>query len=456
MPYWSPHDYQLKAVEWIVSRGSAGLMLNPGMGKTSSVLAAITTLKAARLVNKVLVVAPLRVAITVWPVEASKWDDFNHLHVIHLCEMTKPEREAALARRADIYVINPESLKMVLPLLGTDFDMLVVDESTKFKDHSTQRFKVLKPYLPRFKRRVIMTGTPAPNGLMDLFGQVYILDLGERLGRYITHYRQMYFIQEPWNKYAYMPINGAESQIYKRLSDLLLRMDPKDHLTMPDLVNNYISVKLPPETRVAYRQMEEDLITVINEDAVFGVNAAVAGSKCRQITNGFLYNSEQRGAYHVLHSEKLKALEELVEEMQGRPLLILYEYLADRDRIRAQHPTAVDITTAKNLQQTIDSFNAGEIPLLMAHPRSAGHGLNLQGSCDAVCWFGVTWDLELYQQAIARIWRQGNPNPTVVVHHIVAEHTIDQVVLKAIETKDRSQQRLLDTLREYAINAVTT
>ena len=456
MPSWNPHDYQLKAVEWIVSRGSAGLMLNPGMGKTSSVLAAITVLRASRMVGRVLVVAPLRVAKTVWPVEASKWDDFNHLNVVHLCEMTRAERVAALRREADIYVINPESLKVVLPLLGPEFDMLVIDESTKFKDYSTQRFKELKPYLPKFRRRVIMTGTPAPNGLMDLFGQVYILDLGERLGKYITHYRQMYFIQEVWDKYNYRPVNGAEAQIYKRLADLLLRMDPKDHLVMPELVNNFIAVKLPPEVRKVYKQMEEDLITIVNDDPVYGVNAAVAGSKCRQITNGFLYNSEQRGEYHTIHTAKLDALDELVEEMQSRPLLLLYEFIADRARILERHPTAVDITTTKDLQATIDAFNAGTIPILMAHPKSAGHGLNLQGSCDAVCWFGVTWDLELYQQAIARIWRQGNPNPVVVVHHIVAEQTIDQVVLKAIDLKDRSQQRLLDTLREYALTAVTT
>jgi SNF2 family DNA or RNA helicase len=458
MPSWTPHEYQLKAVEWLVAKATSGLLLNPGMGKTSSTLAAISILKGAGYISKTLVVAPLRVAKLVWPVEARKWDDFGGLKVVHLCEMDNEKRSRLLKGDYDIYVINPESLKYVLERMPDDMDCLVIDESTKFKDYSTQRFKALKKFLPRFKRRFILTGTPAPNGIEDLFGQVYILDLGKRLGRYITHFRQEFMIPDDWQDYTYHPAVGAEKLIYERLADLLLRMDPKDHLEMPELIKRFTVVTLPPPARKVYKEMADNLFTIINEDPVFGVNAAVAGAKCRQIGNGFLYvqNDEDQRRVEVLHNEKTEALLELVEEMQGRPLLVLYEFIADRDRLLAAIPGAVDITTTKDLEGTVDTFNKGTLRVLLAHPKSAGHGLNLQGSCDTVVWYGVTWDLELYEQAIARIWRQGNPNPAVIVHHLMADTEIDRRVQKVLESKARTQNNLLDGLRDLAKHPATT
>lgn len=453
MPSWNPHEYQIKAVEWLLTLGSAGLLLNPGMGKTSSTLAALHVLKERKLIHKTLVIAPLRVARMVWPAEAKKWDDFQSMKVISLCELPADKRRLLIKAPYDIYVINPESLHLVLPMLGEDFDTLVIDESTKFKDPSTQRFKLLKRNLEKFKRRYILTGTPAPNGLEDLFGQVYILDLGKRLGRFITHFRQEFMVQDMWDKYGYRPAAGAEEEIYKRLSDILLRMDPKDHLKMPELVHNYIFVTLPPVALKIYKQMENDLFTIIKEDPVFGVNAAVAGGKCRQIGNGFLYVTDDETderRVEILHDEKLNALEELVEQTQGRPMFILYEFIADRERLLARFPGSVDITSTKNLEKVIQDFNEGNLPILLAHPKSAGHGLNLQGSCDTVVWFGVTWDLELYEQAIARIWRQGNPNPAVVVHHLMADTPIDKRVIHTLSRKDFSQKALMDAIKRLA------
>jgi SNF2 family DNA or RNA helicase len=449
---WDPHEYQLNAVQWLLTKPAAGLLLNPGMGKTSCTLAAIRILRDAKFIRKTLVIAPLRVAKMVWGTEAKKWTDFHDLRVVHLCEMPNERRAELLRSPYDIYVINPESLKYVLELMGDDMDTLVIDESTKFKDYSTQRFKLLKKQLPRFKRRYILTGTPAPNGIEDLFGQVYVLDEGKRLGRYITHFRQEFMIKDEWSDYKYTPAAGAAEVIYKRISDILMRIDPKDHLKMPQLINTYISVPLPPAAMKVYKQMENDLFTIIKEDPVFGVNAAVAGGKCRQIGNGFLYITDDSGERRVeeLHDEKFKALDDLVEQTQGRPMFILYEFIADRERLLQRYPGAVDITSTKNLEKTIQDFNEGTLPILLAHPKSAGHGLNLQGSCDTVVWFGVTWDLELYEQAIARIWRQGNPNPAVVVHHIMADTPIDKRVIHSLEQKDFTQKSLMNALRRLA------
>lgn len=448
---WVPRPYQLDALEFVLKRTGAGLMLDPGLGKTSTILAMISLLKERGQLTRALVVAPLRVAKTVWPAEARKWKDFNHLRVVHLCEMTEEERLFHLSRAYDIFVINPESLVKILDLrekLPCWFNLLVVDESTKFKDPSTQRFKALKRHLHDFPRRVILTGTPAPNGAADLFGQMYIVDLGKRLGRYITHFRQRFMVPDRTG-YNYTLIPGAEERIYALINDVLLRQKSVDHLDMPELVNNYIEIELPSAARKHYREVERDFLTRLSEETVVAFNAAAAGSKCRQISNGFVYSSEVQGQWSQLHTEKLDALEELVEEMQGRPLLVFYEFIADREMIKQRFNQAIDINDGK-VERNVADFNAGKIPLLLAHPASAGHGLNMQEACSTVCWYGVTWNLEHYQQATARVWRQGQKANQVIVHHIVAKDTLDQRVLRTLDTKNAVQERLSDALIAYA------
>lgn len=450
---WTPRDYQLEALEFALGRTGCGLMLDPGLGKTSTSLAYTSIRLENGDISRALVVAPLRVAKTVWPIEARKWSDFNHLRVKHLCEMSEDERTFHLKRDYHIFVINAESLVKVLAILkrlGSDYwpELLIVDESTKFKDTSTQRFKALKNHLLDFKYRIILTGTPAPNGVADLFGQIYLVDLGKRLGRYITHFRQR-FMMPDYTGYNYTLIPGAEKQIYALINDVLLRQKAAQHLAMPELLNNFIEIELPPGARKHYKEVERDFLTRLANETVVAFNAAAAGSKCRQISNGFVYSSEVQGQWTLLHEEKLDALEELVEEMQGRPLLVLYEFVADKEMIKARFSQAVDINDGK-VEENIRRFNEGSIPLLVAHPASAGHGLNLQESCSTVCWYGVTWNLEHYQQAIARVWRQGQKSDKVIVHHIVAKDTLDQRVLKTLAAKDAVQERLSEALIAYA------
>ena len=454
---WGPRSYQLEALEFALTRTGCGLMLDPGLGKTSTILAYILMRLEQGEISRGLVVAPLRVAKTVWPAEARKWADFNKLKVIHLCEMTQQERREHLKRDYDVFVINPESLIKVLQILmelGDDYwpELLIIDESTKFKDTQTQRFKALKSHLARFDHRIVLTGTPAPNGVADLFGQMYVVDLGKRLGRYITHFRQR-FMTPSYDGYSYELLPGAADKIYALVNDVLLRQKAKDNLPMPELINNYIEVELPPEARKHYRDVEKDFLTRLVDETVVAFNAASAGGKCRQISNGFVYSSEEQGKWTALHSEKLDALEELVEEMQGRPLLVFYEFIADKEMIKQRFPQALDINDGK-VENNIVRFNEGKIPLLLAHPASAGHGLNMQEACSTICWYGVTWNLEYYQQANARVWRQGQPSPQVVIHHIVTKDTLDQRVIATLEAKDRVQERLSQALIAYAKRTV--
>lgn len=398
-------------------------------------------------VKHALVVAPLRVAKTVWPVEATKWEDFEHLNVCDLCEKSQEKRIELLTHAYDIYVINPESLVNLLdlnPWKYLEFDMLIVDESTKFKDSSTKRFKALRQHLKRFSRRVILTGTPAPNGLADLFGQMYVCDEGASLGRYITHFRQRY-MYKAYDGFTWLMAPGSAARIYEAVKPTLLRMMAVDHLEMPELVNNYIEISLPAPILKKYRELERDFLIQINQETIAVFNAAALGTKLRQVANGFIYD-EYHDAKHV-HDEKLKSLIELVEEMQGRPLIVCYEFVEDAKIIQAAFPYAVNISENKDSLTVVNDFNEGRIPLLIGHPKSMGHGLNLQEACKDICWYGIPWDLELYQQAIARIWRQGQPSPIVMVHHIIARETKDVDVVKALAVKDANQSSLNNALK---------
>jgi len=439
-------------------------MLDPGLGKTSSYLAIFSILLERKEVHKILVAAPMRVAKTVWPVEAQKWTDFAHLTVCDLTEKTDRQREELLKRNYQIYVINPESAYKVFnpeKLTGVQgarltnpwgFDMFVADESTRYADPSTQRFKFLKPFLHFCEYRGIATGTPTPNGLYQLFGQCYILDEGQALGEFITHFRMMYMHPHPYVQHVYEMNAGSDKAIYERVAHLLLRMKSQDHLEMPELIDNVIEVDLPAEVRVQYDRFERDFLIKVLDETIPAFNRASLGVKCRQIANGFLYSQEDRnqGIYYPLHGAKLDALEQLLEEMQGRPLLVMYEFIADGQRIMERFPQAINVTGSQDIERVVRDFNAGSIPLLIGHPRSAGHGLNLQEACSDICWYGVTWDLELWIQAIARVWRQGQKSPFVKNHIILARNTTDEGVLKGLMGKNKTQQDIDQALISYA------
>lgn len=453
LPKWSPHSYQVCGIKLLLSQGSVGLFLDPGLGKTSICLAAFKILLTKKFASKMLIVAPLRPVYKVWPDEIKKWADFAHLKFAILHGKNK---EKALLSDADIYIINPEGLSWLFGpgKARPPFDVLCIDESSKFKNSQTQRFKLIKPYLLSFARRWILTGTPVPNGLTDLFGQIFILDLGAALGRYITHYRREYFDQTGFGGYDYKPKPDAFPRVVEKIKPLILQLSAEDHLKMPALVLSEIRIDLPPEAFALYKKVEDGFFAEMGDSKVVAANAAVAGGKCRQIANGAVYVNAVEGAperklWSAIHDAKLDALEDLLEELGGKPTLVLYEFNHDRERIVSRFPGAEIIgsgTTPKQLDSIIDRFNAGLIPLLLGHPASMGHGLNLQGTCHHVVWFGITWNLEYYDQAIARVYRQGQKADTVFVYHIVAARTLDEKVLRALTAKDRSQQTLLTAL----------
>jgi len=450
---WEPHPYQVVGVQWVIEHFGSGIILDPGMGKTSIALAAIDILLKAGKIHKVLVVAPLRVCKLVWPLEIQKWDDFNHLDICNLCELEAKERIALLKQNHQIYLINPESLKIILdPKLwaGQGFDCLIVDESTKFKDTQTQRFKALKPFLPQFKRRVILTGTPAPNGYEDLFGQVYICDMGKALGKFITHYRSMYFRQDPFDNYSLELMPGAAKEIQDKLKDTLIHFSEEDFIDLPELVHDRIYVDLPPAARRHYVEMQRKFFTLLaGGEPVFAPNAAVVGGKCRQIANGSIYYEGDNANRRVspLHFEKIRALADLVEQLQGQPLLTAYEFQFDAESIERTIPRTVNLTTTKELEYVNESFNRGIIPHLIGHPASMGHGLNLQCACHHVCMFGITWNYEWYYQFLKRVYRQGNTGEHVTLHWIIARDTLDERVMNVLASKEATDDDVKNALK---------
>lgn len=434
--------------------GCGGLLLDPGLGKTAISLMAFCILKRRQINKKMLVVAPLRPMISTWPGEMSKWKEFEDFRyvIIH-----GPQKEACLDLDADIYLINPEAIPWLCEngryrRIGAD--VLCVDESTRFKNSQSKRFKALKPALNSFTRRWILTGSPAPNGLMDLFGQIYILDQGHALERFVTHFRLKYFFPSGFGGYEWTLKAGADREIAERIKPITLRLKAEEWLDMPELITTDIVVELPPEAKKVYQNIESDFITQINSEDIVAANAAVASGKCRQIANGALYSAEvtegtEQRTFHEIHDAKLEALEDLLEELQGQPLFLLYEFDHDRERIQKKIPgtPALGQGSLKKDQALIDGFNAGSIPLLLAHPGTGGIGLNLQARCSRVAWFGITWNLEHYIQSIARIWRQGQTASSVIVYRFVAKDTLDEIVVKTLGQKDKVQESLLSLLR---------
>ena len=458
---YKPHEYQKRAIRFLLEHAVGGLFLDCGLGKTSIVLAALKVLKDKGIMKRTLIIAPLRVCWSVWPEEVKKWSDFNGLRVEVL---HGPKKAEALERDADIYCINPDGLEWLMLQCRAEklgCDVLVVDESTAFKNSKALRSKLLKYLIPTFRRRYILTGTPAPNGLLDLFGQIYILDQGNALGRYITHYRMNYFNPTGFGGYKWVPKEGAADTIYEKLRPMTLRMSAEDYLELPERVDNVITVDLPEKARKVYRELEIQFITTLNSgETITAPSAAAVGVKLRQVANGGVYRSPEKRAEartHVeewahLHDAKLDALEELVEGRQGKPVLVAYEFEQDADRIRKRFPQAVFLSdsTGTHIEETIAAWNRGDIEMLCAHPASAGHGLNLQQDKDTVIWFGLTWNLEHFQQFNARVLRQGNKSPRVFFHYIVARNTTDAAVMSALRSKDKTQNALLMALKDYA------
>ena len=459
---WIPHEYQKKAVQFMVQQGAAGLFLDPGLGKTSTTYAAYKVLRNKGLVQRMLVVAPLRPALSVWPRESVRWEDFNGLSVSVL---HGPHKQQLLEDGADVSVINPEGLNWLFNAVkslgeGWPWQMLVIDESTRFKHPNTLRFKTLKPYLGKFARRYILTGTPAPNGLLDLFGQVYILDLGNALGRFITHYRNSYFDSTGYGGYTWLPRKDSEAQIYAKLRPLVLRMSAEDYLELPPLVMNTVEVELPPQARKMYDEMEDLLLTTLEESVITAANSGAATMKCRQIANGGAYSTNLHGeadpgiGWTNIHDAKTEAVQELVEELSGKPALVAYEFQHDLDRLQKAFPDAPYLgggVTSKRQREIEDAWNAGALPVLLVQPQSAAHGLNLQGTHAAIIIHSMMWDLENYDQLIRRVWRQGQKE-RVVVHHIVAKRTVDEVIMKGLDKKDRTQKALLNALKTHLKN----
>ena len=447
---WNPKPYQLRSIQLLLSQGSAGLLLDPGLGKTSVCLAAIKILKAKGLIpGGVLVVAPLRPCYSVWPAEIEKWDDFNELTyaVIH-----GNDKAEALALDADIHIINPEGLKWLFDPKAKrwrNWTVLCVDESTKFKHSNTARFKLMRHRFPTFKRRWILTGTIVPNGIMDLFGQIFILDLGRALGRYVTHFRTRFFRTEAWDPYTYIPLPGSWEEIVEAVDPLVLRLASKDYLQMPPCPPiDPILIDLPPAAREKYKDLEDEFITQVEEGTIIAANSAVAGGKCRQICNGALYINAEHD-WVGIHDAKIDALEDLLEELQGAPTLVMYEFNHDRYRLLSRFGTSTPVlgggVSATQADQHIRDFNAGKIPIMFCHPASMAHGLNLQETCHHIIWFGLTWNLEYYDQAIARIYRQGQKNP-VFVYHILARDTLDFRVMNVLRDKGELQTAFFRSL----------
>ena len=400
-------------------------------------------------VHKVLVIAPIRVASFSWPAEMEKWDHLKEMRY-SVAVGTAAERLSALRRQADIYLINRENVQWLVLESGIpfDFDMVVIDELSSFKNHQTKRFKALMKVRPKVKRIVGLTGTPSSNGLMDLWAEFRLLDMGERLGRFIGQYRTSYFQPDKQNGqvvFSYRPLPGAEKQIYGRISDITISMKSTDHLRMPELVNSRYTVYLSEKEQERYEELKKDLVLQLPDGDITAANAAALSGKLSQMANGAIYTDT--GETVSVHERKLDALEDIIEAANGKPVLVAYWFRHDFERI-SERLQKLKIPYARlDTDASIQRWNAGEIPVALIHPASAGHGLNLQAGGSTLVWFGLTWSLELYQQTVARLWRQGQSSETVVVQHIITDGTIDGRIMKALSEKDNMQSALIDAVK---------
>lgn len=399
--------------------------------------------------HRILVIAPLRVARDTWPDELHKWEHLSDLR-LSVAVGTETERKAALLAKADIYVINRENVVWLIEDSGIpfDFDTLVVDELSSFKNHQTKRFRSLMKVRPKVVRIIGLTGTPSSNGLMDLWAEYRLLDMGQRLGRFIGQYRSTYFTPDKRNGqviFSYKPLPFAEKEIYAKIADITISMKSTDHLIMPELVTAQYLIKLSDKERERYDELRQDLVLKLAGGDVTAANAAALSGKLCQMANGAVYGDD--GTVHYIHDRKLDALEDLIEAANGKPVLVAYWFKHDLERISARLKDRHISFTKLDTSDSIASWNEGKWPVALIHPASAGHGLNLQSGGSTIIWFGMTWSLELYQQANARLWRQGQKAETVVLHHIIAKDTIDERVMKALSAKDKTQTALIDAVK---------
>lgn len=440
---YEPHNYQQFATDFILEHPISCLMLDMGLGKTVITLTALWQLALDSFdVSRILVIAPKRVAEDTWPKELSKWEHLSGLDAT-LVMGTQAEREAALRQQTFLYIINRENVSWLVEKHRWDFDMVVIDELSSFKSNQAQRFKAMKKVRPLVSRIVGLTGTPAPNSLLDLWPEMYLMDMGQRLGRFIGGFRDRFFTPDKRNReiiYSYKPREGAEEAIYGSISDICISMKAVDYLDMPELIINRVEVSMNSRERKIYDDFQRDMVVSLHGEELDAVNAAALSGKLTQMANGAVYG-ENRKVLHI-HDRKLDALEDLMEAANGKPLLVAYWYEHDLQRIKERFKNARCIDTT----QDIDDWNAGRIPLALIHPASAGHGLNLQDGGCTIVWFGLTWSLELYQQLNARLWRQGQKH-TVVIHHIVTKDTHDEDVLRALDNKETRQSALIDAVR---------
>lgn len=442
---YKPHGYQAFSTEFILKHKSAGLFLECGLGKSVITLTAIVELMYNMFdISKVLVIAPLRVADTTWQDEIEKWEHLKYLKLSKILG-SKKNRIMALYKKADIYTVNRENVPWLVDFYKNDwpFDMVVIDELSSFKSPSAKRFKALKKVRYKIKRIVGLTGTPVPNGLLNIWSQIYLLDSGERLGRTFTGYRNRYFHPQKYINGVipadYVINEDAEEKIYQKISDICISMKALDYLKMPDCIFNKVMVELSEKDMKLYRKLERDLLLPFEDSDVDAKNAAVLSNKLLQMASGAVY--DEFGDVKLIHDKKLDALEDLIEAANGKSVLVYYGFKHDKDRIKERFEVE-EINTSDDIAK----WNEGKIQIAICHPASTGHGLNLQEGGCTIIWFSMTWSLELYQQANARLYRQGQKH-TVVIHHIIAKDTVDEKVIQALENKDTSQTALIDAVK---------
>lgn len=442
---YQPHEYQQYATNFIIKNPTSAVFLEMGLGKSVITLTAILELCLERFeVGRVLVIAPLRVARDTWPAEIQKWDHLKGL-TYSVAVGTAAERRAALRQKTFVHIINRENVQWLIEESGIpwQYDMVVIDELSSFKSHQSKRFKSLMKARPGVRRMVGLTGTPSSNGLMDLWAEFRVLDMGKRLGRFITHYREQFFEPDRRNGmqvFSYKPLAGAEREIYRRIGDITISMRSTDYLQMPECVMNTVPVSLDSSEFEIYEAMESKMVTELDGVEIDAVNAAALTGKLCQLANGAIYTPDGNTVF--FHERKLEALEDLIEGANGKPVLVAYWYKHDLARIQERFKVR-ELKSSKD----IADWNAGKIPVAVIHPASAGHGLNLQAGGSTLIWFGLTWSLELYQQTNARLWRQGQQAETVVIHHIITRGTVDEDVMRSLSEKDRSQASLMRAVR---------
>lgn len=437
------HEYQNRAIDFIKSEKRCGLFLDMGLGKTATTLTAVSDLLDMMAGQRVLVIAPLRVANSVWAQEVNCWGHLQHLRVA-VCTGTERSRLSALQRDADIYTINRENVPWLVKLYGKKwpFDIVIVDESSSFKSPSSQRFKALRRALPFTEYIVLLTGTPSPNGLLDLWAQAFLIDFGQRLGKTYTGYKQRFF-ESDYMGYSFTPRTGSADTIHRLLADKVISMSAEDYLQVPDRIDLTEVVDLPAKAMKQYQEFERTLLAELDGgEEVEAISAAVLANKLLQFSNGAMI-TDDCGNWAELHTVKLDALADIAEQNEGENLLVAYNYKADLARLLKRFPDAFVLDKE---QSTIDRWNRGEINMLLAHPASTAHGLNLQAGGSVIVWFGLNWSLELYQQFNGRLHRQGQKKPVRIIH-IVAGGCIDERVIEALGRKDATQKHLLNALK---------